>query len=94
MRASSRTLSNRRSLGQTPASRGGLVHYSDRGVQYLSIEYTERLAELELSLPSAASTTLTTTPSPKRSTFLQGGGDCCAVSRIDAAAGFTTSNML
>ncbi len=28
-----------------PARHGGLVHHSDRGVQYLSIRYTERLAE-------------------------------------------------
>jgi putative transposase len=28
-----------------PVSRGGLVHHSDRGSQYLSIKYTERLAE-------------------------------------------------
>ena len=28
-----------------PASRGGLVHHSDRGVQCLSIKYTEHLAE-------------------------------------------------
>ncbi len=28
-----------------PASRGGLVHHSDRGAQYVSIKYTERLAE-------------------------------------------------
>ena len=28
-----------------PAQGGGLVHHSDRGVQYLSIKYTERLAE-------------------------------------------------
>jgi transposase InsO family protein len=28
-----------------PAHRGGLVHHSDRGVQYVSIKYTERLAE-------------------------------------------------
>jgi putative transposase len=27
-----------------PARGGGLVHHSDRGVQYLSIKYTERLA--------------------------------------------------
>ena len=33
---------------------GGLVHHSDRGVQYLSIRYTERLAEagIELSVGS------------------------------------------
>ena len=28
-----------------PARRGGLVHHSDRGSQYVSIKYTERLAE-------------------------------------------------
>jgi putative transposase len=28
-----------------PAHRGGLIHHSDRGSQYLSIKYTERLAE-------------------------------------------------
>ena len=28
-----------------PAHRGGLVHHSDRGSQYLSIKHTERLAE-------------------------------------------------
>jgi transposase InsO family protein len=28
-----------------PVSRGGLVHHSDRGSQYVSIRYTERLAE-------------------------------------------------
>jgi len=28
-----------------PKAEGGLVHHSDRGVQYLSIRYTERLAE-------------------------------------------------
>lgn len=28
-----------------PIHRGGLVHHSDRGVQYVSIRYTERLAE-------------------------------------------------
>ena len=28
-----------------PVHRGGLVHHSDRGVQYVSIKYTERLAE-------------------------------------------------
>jgi transposase InsO family protein len=29
---------------RAPASGGGLVHHSDRGVQYLSLRYTERLA--------------------------------------------------
>ena len=28
-----------------PANRGGLIHHSDRGSQYLSIKYSERLAE-------------------------------------------------
>jgi putative transposase len=28
-----------------PAHRGGLIHHSDRGSQYVSIKYTERLAE-------------------------------------------------
>src|SRR3546814_8975143 len=28
-----------------PAHRGALVHHSDRGSQYVSIKYTERLAE-------------------------------------------------
>lgn len=28
-----------------PTRRGGLIHHSDRGVQYVSIKYTERLAE-------------------------------------------------
>ena len=28
-----------------PVHRGGLIHHSDRGSQYLSIKYTERLAE-------------------------------------------------
>jgi transposase InsO family protein len=28
-----------------------LVHHSDRGVKYLSIRYTERLAEAEIRLP-------------------------------------------
>jgi len=27
-----------------PVHRGGLVHHSDRGSQYVSIKYTERLA--------------------------------------------------
>ncbi len=36
-----------------PAS-GGLVHHSDRGVQYLSIRYTERLAEAGIE-PSVGS---------------------------------------
>ena len=37
-----------------PVSGGGLVHHSDRGVQYVSIKYTERLAEAGL-VPSGGS---------------------------------------
>ena len=37
-----------------PLSDGGLVHHSDRGVQYVSIKYTERLAEAGL-VPSVGS---------------------------------------
>ena len=48
--------------------RAGLVHHSDRGVQYVSIKYTERLTEagIEPSVGSVGDST--TTPSPKRST--------------------------
>ena len=37
-----------------PAHRGGLVHHSDRGSQYLSIKYTERLADAGIE-PSVGS---------------------------------------
>ena len=37
-----------------PISDGGLVHHSDRGVQYVSIKYTERLADAGL-VPSVGS---------------------------------------
>ena len=37
-----------------PAHRGGLVHHSDRGSQYVSIQYTERLAEAGIE-PSVGS---------------------------------------
>ena len=37
-----------------PAHRAGLVHHSDRGSQYLSIKYTERLAEAGIK-PSVGS---------------------------------------
>ncbi|MGA7490501.1 MAG: integrase core domain-containing protein, partial [Xanthobacteraceae bacterium] len=36
------------------SSRGGLVHHSDRGSQYVSIKYTERLAEAGIE-PSVGS---------------------------------------
>ncbi len=37
-----------------PVHRGGLVHYSDRGSQYVSIKYTERFAEAGIE-PSVGS---------------------------------------
>ena len=37
-----------------PIHRGGLVHHSDRGSQYVSIKYTERLAEADIE-PSVGS---------------------------------------
>ena len=37
-----------------PVHRGGLVHHSDRGVQYVSIKYSERLAEAGIE-PSVGS---------------------------------------
>ncbi len=37
-----------------PEGRGGLVHHSDRGSQYISIKYTERLAEAGIE-PSVGS---------------------------------------
>jgi transposase InsO family protein len=37
-----------------PLNRGGLIHHSDRGSQYLSIKYTERLAEAGIE-PSVGS---------------------------------------
>ncbi|MGF9759575.1 IS3 family transposase [Microvirga sp. 0TCS3.31] len=42
--------------------RAGLIQHRDRGVQYVSIKYTERMAELGLSHPSGVSVTHTTTP--------------------------------
>ena len=41
-------------LHERRPTRGGLVHHSDRGVQYLSIKYTERLAEAGIE-PSVGS---------------------------------------
>ena len=37
-----------------PVRQGGLVHHSDRGVQYLSIRYTERLLDADIE-PSVGS---------------------------------------
>jgi putative transposase len=44
-----------------------LVHHSDRGVQYLSIHYTERLAEAGIEPSVGSRATPTTTPWPRRS---------------------------
>ena len=49
-----------------PAGKSGLVHHSDRGSQYLSIRYTERLGLA--GIEPAGSGTATTTPWPKPST--------------------------
>ena len=46
----------------------GLVHHSDRGTQYLSIRYTERLADAGVVNSVGSRATATTTPSPRRST--------------------------
>ncbi len=51
-----------------PVQKGGLIHHSDRGGQYLSIRYTDRRPKLASSRRSAASATVTTTPWRKRST--------------------------
>ncbi len=37
-----------------PGSKDGLIHHSDRGVQYLAMNYTQRLAEANL-VPSVGS---------------------------------------
>jgi putative transposase len=41
-------------VNRRPIEAGGLVHHSDRGVQYVSIRYTERLAEAGIE-PSVGS---------------------------------------
>jgi putative transposase len=51
-----------------PIHRGGLVHHSDRGSQYVSIRYTERLAQAGVEPSVGAPATATTMLSPKRST--------------------------
>ena len=45
---------NRRYIARKPAKGSGLVHHSDRGVQYLSIKYSGRLAEAGID-PSVGS---------------------------------------
>ena len=39
-----------------------LVHHSDRGVQYLSIRYSERLADIEAAASVGSKATALTTP--------------------------------
>ena len=58
-----------------PAGRGGLVHHSDRGAQYVSIKYTERLAEAGIE-PSVGSRRRLLRQRPRRNDQwpLQGGG--------------------
>jgi transposase InsO family protein len=51
-----------------PVHNDGLIHHSDRGSQYVSIKYTDRLAVAALSRRWAASVIPTTTLSPKPST--------------------------
>ena len=60
-------------IHQRKPAQDKLVHHSDRGSQYLSIKYTERLAEAKIapsvgSVLSAASEIPTTMPWPRRST--------------------------
>jgi transposase InsO family protein len=51
-------------LGNRP-DEARLIHHSDRGVQYLSLRYTDRLLGRGLNRPSAAAVIRTTTPSPQ-----------------------------
>ena len=51
-----------------PVHRGGLVHHSDRASQYVSIRYTERLAEAGIEPSVGSVATLTTMLSQRRST--------------------------
>ncbi len=51
-----------------PVNRGGLVHHSDRGSQYVSIRYSERLAEAGIEPSVGSVATVMTMPSPRPST--------------------------
>jgi putative transposase len=47
---------------------GSLIHHSDRGVQYASIAYRQRLAEYDITISmSRDPAILSTTPRPKAS---------------------------
>ena len=50
-----------------PSDDGSLTHHSDRGSQYLSIRYSERLAEAGIEPSVGPKATATTTPWPRRS---------------------------
>jgi hypothetical protein len=94
MRASSWTLSNRRSMTEGPPAAAASSIIATAASNVFRSSTPSTWPKLESNPPSATSTTLATTPSPNDQRSLHGGGDCCAVSRIDAAAGFVTSNML
>jgi putative transposase len=51
-----------------PECDGSLVCHSDRGSQYVSIRYTERLAEAGIGPSVGSKGDSTTTPWPRRST--------------------------
>jgi transposase InsO family protein len=51
-----------------PERDGALIHHSDRGSQYVSIRYSERLAEAGIEPSVAPRATATTTRWPRRST--------------------------
>ena len=51
-----------------PERNGALIHHSDRGSQYVSIRYSERLAEAGIESSVGSNGTATTTPWPRRST--------------------------
>ena len=46
---------------------GSLIHHSDRGVQYATIAYRQRLAEYDMTISMSRPATLSTTPKPKAS---------------------------
>jgi hypothetical protein len=50
-----------------PVQGSGLIHHSDRGMQYVSIHYTERLAQAGIEPQSVALVIATTTLPPKPS---------------------------
>ena len=66
-----------------PAHRGGLVHHSDRGSQYVSIKYTERLVQAGVepsvgsvgdSYDNALAETITVSTRPRSSIGAGHGG--------------------